>query len=168
MLCMQHWHSLNMVAMCQIWIGIGPVLTHYCLFTMITKAVLPHNGMFRGVVKQSVIWQPGESCFTHLTSMLHIRVRVLDGHWSILACRLFGTKPLPEPMLTYGKLDTQEQTAAKFESKYKTFHSWKCIWKRADELTVMVTLPGRRFLFVPIPGQWNKEQILWYHQLLTR
>ena len=44
----------------------------------------------------------------------------------IMACRLFGAKPVPEPMPTYCQLDPQEQTSVKFESKYKTFHSWKC------------------------------------------
>ena len=47
----------------------------------------------------------------------------------IMACRLFGAKPLSEPMLDYCKLDPWEQTSVKFESKYKTFHSRKCIWK---------------------------------------
>ena len=40
-----------------------------------------------------------------------------------MACRLFGTKPLPEPMLTYCQLDPWEQTSVEIESKYKTFHS---------------------------------------------
>ena len=44
----------------------------------------------------------------------------------IMACRLISAKPLSEPMLEYCYL---EQTSVKFESKYKTFHSWKCIWK---------------------------------------
>ena len=39
----------------------------------------------------------------------------------IMACCLFGAKPLPELMLTYCKLDPLEQTSMKFESKYKTF-----------------------------------------------
>ena len=47
----------------------------------------------------------------------------------IMACRLSGTKPLPEPMLTYCWLDHMEQNSVKLESKYKTFHSRKCIWK---------------------------------------
>ena len=38
-----------------------------------------------------------------------------------MACRLFGTKPLPEPMLMYCQFDPQEQTSMKFESKYNTF-----------------------------------------------
>ena len=39
----------------------------------------------------------------------------------VMACRLFGTKPLPEPMLADCQLDAQEQTSVKFESKYKLF-----------------------------------------------
>ena len=47
----------------------------------------------------------------------------------IMACCLFGTKPLSEPMLGYYQLDHKEQTSVKFWSKYKTFHSRKHIWK---------------------------------------
>ena len=47
----------------------------------------------------------------------------------IMACRLFGAKPLSKPMLGYCQLDHWEQTSVKFWSKYKTFHSWKSIWK---------------------------------------
>ena len=32
----------------------------------------------------------------------------------LMACRLFGAKPLPEPMLTYCQLDSYEQTSVKF------------------------------------------------------
>ena len=46
----------------------------------------------------------------------------------VMACRLFGAKSLPEPMLTYCQLDPQEQISVKFHSKYKIFHSRKCIW----------------------------------------
>ena len=34
-----------------------------------------------------------------------------------MACRRYGPKPLPEQMLTYGRLDPQEQTSVKLESK---------------------------------------------------
>ena len=47
----------------------------------------------------------------------------------IMACRLYVAKPLSEPMLDYYQLDTWEQSSVKFYSKYKIFHSWKCIWK---------------------------------------
>ena len=47
----------------------------------------------------------------------------------IMAFRLFGDKPLPEPMLLYCQLDHQEQTSVKFESGFYHFHWRKCIWK---------------------------------------
>ena len=40
----------------------------------------------------------------------------------VMACRLFGAKPLPEPMPVYCWLDPYEQTSVKFELKYKPFH----------------------------------------------
>ena len=38
-----------------------------------------------------------------------------------MACRLFGTMPLPTSVLTYCQLDCKEQPEVKFESKYKLF-----------------------------------------------
>ena len=32
----------------------------------------------------------------------------------VMACHLFGAKPLPEPTLTYCQLDPWEQTSVKF------------------------------------------------------
>ena len=46
----------------------------------------------------------------------------------IMACRLFGAKPLPEPMLAYCQLDSWEQISVKFESEFYRFDSRKCIW----------------------------------------
>ena len=37
----------------------------------------------------------------------------------VMACRLFGAKPLPEPMMTYCQLDPKEQTSVQFKWKYK-------------------------------------------------
>ena len=42
---------------------------------------------------------------------------------------LFGAKPLPEPTPYHWQHDTKEQASEKFGWKYKTFHSWKYIWK---------------------------------------
>ena len=39
----------------------------------------------------------------------------------VVACHLFGTKPLPEPMLTNCQLDPKEQTSVEFKSKYMIF-----------------------------------------------
>ena len=50
----------------------------------------------------------------------------------VMACHLFGVKPLHKPMLTYCQLNPQEQTSVKFESTYKTFHSRKCIWEKSS------------------------------------
>ena len=46
----------------------------------------------------------------------------------MMACRLFSAKPLSKPMLGFCLLHPQEQSSVKFWSKYKTFHSQKCIW----------------------------------------
>ena len=36
-----------------------------------------------------------------------------------MVCRLFGAKPLPEPILTSCQLDPKEQTAVKFDRNTK-------------------------------------------------
>ena len=47
----------------------------------------------------------------------------------VMACGLFGAKPLPEPMLAYCQLDSWKQISVKFESGFYYFHSRKLIWK---------------------------------------
>ena len=39
----------------------------------------------------------------------------------IMACRLFGTKPLSKPVLGYYRMDPYEHTSVKFESNTKLF-----------------------------------------------
>ena len=39
----------------------------------------------------------------------------------VMACRLFGAKPLPEPVLAYCQLDSWEQTSVKFKSESFSF-----------------------------------------------
>ena len=54
----------------------------------------------------------------------------LDHHWlMVMACRLFGTKPLPEPMVAYYQLGPWELISVKFGYEFHHFHSRKCIWK---------------------------------------
>ena len=36
----------------------------------------------------------------------------------VMACRLFGAKPLPEPMRVYYQLDSWEQISLKFKSEF--------------------------------------------------
>ena len=47
----------------------------------------------------------------------------------VMACHLFGAKPLSEQMLIYCQLDYQEQVSVKFEFEFYHFHSTKSIWK---------------------------------------
>ena len=46
----------------------------------------------------------------------------------VMPCRLFGTKPLPEPMLAYCQLDHWEKSS-EIWIKIQKMHSRKCIWK---------------------------------------
>ena len=68
-------------------------------------------------------------------SLTHLPLVPVTCQWTrstldqIMACCLFGAKPLSEPMLGYCQLDPREQNSVKFQSTYKNFHSWKCIWK---------------------------------------
>ena len=46
-----------------------------------------------------------------------------------MACCLFSTKPLPEPILAPYQLDPQKQPSTRLELKYHDFHPRKYIWK---------------------------------------
>ena len=78
----------------------------------------------------------------------------------IMACCLFGTKPLSKPMLGYCQLDHLEQNSVKFYSKYKTFHSRKYIWKW------LPFWPGPTFIKPDQRNPWIKDQ-LWNDLLST-
>ena len=43
----------------------------------------------------------------------------------VMACRLFGAKPLPEPLLAYCQLDSWKQISLEFESEFYHFNSEK-------------------------------------------
>ena len=45
----------------------------------------------------------------------------------IMAWRLFGAKPLSEPMMAYCQLDPRKHTSLKYYLRIKNFHSGKCI-----------------------------------------
>ena len=66
----------------------------------------------------------------------------------VMACRLFGAKPLPEPMRVYCWLNSWEQISEKFESEFYHFHSRKCIWN--------CRLPKRQ-PFCPGGDELNKQ-----------
>ena len=47
----------------------------------------------------------------------------------VMACRLFGAKPLPEAMLPDSQLNSLEQISVKLKPEFYHFHSRKFIWK---------------------------------------
>ena len=70
-----------------------------------------------------------------------MRQRTRSALVQVMACRLFGTKPLPEPMLDYCELDSCEQISVKFKSfSLKKLHlkllsdKMAAILSRGDEL----------------------------------
>ena len=64
--------------------------------------------------------RPGDACIHH-----RIRPPLIQ----IMVCRLFGAKPLSEPMQDYFQLDTCKHISVKSSTKYNSFHSIKCVWK---------------------------------------
>ena len=66
---------------------------------------------------------------------MHICITNLGNHCSDkMACRLFSTKPLSEPML-YCLLEPYEQTSVKL--KFKDFHSRKCVWTCLKNVSIL-------------------------------
>ena len=46
----------------------------------------------------------------------------------VMACHL-GAKPLPDPIITYSKMDPSEEPIVKFESSHNNFHPRRRIRK---------------------------------------
>ena len=65
------------------------------------------------------------------TSDAYMRLWMMLSLVQIMACRLLGAKPLPEPMMDYYSLNPWEQISVKRESKYEDVH-----WKNAFENVV--------------------------------
>ena len=87
------------------------------------------NVLFMRAFKKGYWFRSG--CLLHVNSShpsaAYMRERTGSPLVHVVACRLFGAKPLPEPLLAYCQPDSREQISVKFESE---FHSRKCIWKR--------------------------------------
>ena len=68
-------------------------------------------------------------------------------HWTgsalvqVMACRLFGAKPSPEPMLVYCQLDSWQQISVKLESEFYHFH-WRNL-KLSSANTAPILSRGR-------------------------
>ena len=78
----------------------------------------------------------GRNELTHCgTGMPHGIRDLLSSLFQIMACSLFSTKPLPEPVVTYCQLDPQEHISMKYNLKFKHFHSWKYVCSGLSVLT---------------------------------
>ena len=76
----------------------------------------------------------------------YMRQGTESAFFQIMACRLFGSKPLTEPKLTYCQHGPYEQTSVTFESRYVFF-----IHKRAVEIVYgMATSLSRRRWVKPV------------------
>ena len=80
-------------------------------------------------------------------------------HWpgsalvQVMACHLFGAKPLPEPMLAYCQVDSWEQISVKFESEFYHFI-------QENALEIVVCQNGSHF----VQGQMSQcRSIIYSH-----
>ena len=62
-------------------------------------------------------------------SAVYVRQWIVSALVQIMACRLFGVKPLSKPILGYCQLAPSGQTSVKIYSQFKTFQSRRCICK---------------------------------------
>ena len=90
---------------------------------MAMKSCIAHS--FFRVPQETKV--PGD--LTHLPLVPHICQWTGSSLVQVMACCLFGTKPLPETMLPVCQLNPWEQISMKFLSEFYHFHSRKCIWK---------------------------------------
>ena len=73
----------------------------------------------------------------------------------IMACHLFCTKPISEPMLAYCQLDPWEQFSVKFLSKFRHFRSRKAVENIICKMATILSWP-----------QCVKRLWLWTHRIL--
>ena len=74
------------------------------------------NSMTHGEITDSL---------THWGRVMYICIRKLTIIGSDMACHLFGTKPLSEPMLLYCQFYPKKHISVNFYLKFKSFHSRK-------------------------------------------
>ena len=112
------------------------------------------------------------NCFNSLRSSdSYMHHRPWPSLVQIMACRLFGAKPLSELMLYHCQLDLWEQTSVKMYSKLRHFHSRKCIWKwHLENVIHFISASVYEFWWnlhdclqwLWWRFNWNDISILWY------
>ena len=79
------------------------------------SAIFFHS-LFKLNNEETIKLRPFNSSPSTVPHIYYMRRWTRSALVQVKACRLFGAKPLPEPMLPNCQLDYKEQTAVKFES----------------------------------------------------
>ena len=99
--------------------SVSPVLTHWRYHRFSISVLDLRNGVIKNMwhtVGLGCCWLINSSPPNSSPPYMH--------KWTgspldrVMACRLFSTKPLPEPMLSYCHLDSREQISVKIESVF--------------------------------------------------
>ena len=93
-----------------------------------------------------VIWKLGLPksflcCPQDVDKMCHLHWTPLGHRCQIMACRLFGTKPLSEQILSYCQLGPQEQTWVHFKYKDEHFLPQKSVKKLVCKAVAILFRP---------------------------
>ena len=123
------------------------------IFQWIEFSVSSHRGNVSEPIATDPIPEPSASHFTTAYTYVYIYIYIFLIFWfrrkcvdssppsaaymrqwygsslvQVMACRLFGAKPLPEPMLPYCQLDSWEHISVELVSEFYHFCSRKCNW----------------------------------------
>ena len=106
-----------------VWLSVEIILWHCFYFAAslhpsgrwVSSQLLARQGALRGDRAT------GEKGLTQRDRLTHNCVQNKLSLVQVLACRLFSTKPLSEPMLASRHLEPSKQTSMKFERKYQAF-----------------------------------------------
>ena len=89
-------------------------------------------------------WYAIKSCFLLNSSPLsasYSRQWTWSALVQVMACRLFGAKPLPEPMLAYCQLDSWELKSWNLKRDLYIFIQWNALENAFAELAVILSRP---------------------------
>ena len=100
----------------------------YTIWTYLATASWHQAVLLTKVIINKLPRHSHEDNFTSSPSAAYMRWWTGSVLVKVMALCLSGAKPLHKPMLPYHQLDPWEQTSVNFKSKWKTFHSRKCLW----------------------------------------
>ena len=115
------WNKIRMIKACH------PGGHYWCYYPgtlSLSQFTTTHSKIGHFKLKSMVAWSLDNSSRPSLVQIMACRPLV-----QITACRLFGAKPLSEPMPDYYPLDPWEHISVKFEWKCNNFHWRKSLWK---------------------------------------